>query len=45
MSADNDSAHDAEPLRDNPVVALVIRARGGDERAWAALVERYVPLI
>jgi hypothetical protein len=41
MSADNDSAHDAEPVRDNPVVALVVRARGGDERAWAALVERY----
>ena len=45
MSADNDSAHDAEPVRDNPVVALVIRARNGDERAWAALVERYAPLI
>ena len=45
MSADNDSAHDAEPVRDNPVAALVVRARGGDERAWAALVERYAPLI
>ena len=45
MSADNDSAHDAEPGCDNPVVALVVRARGGDERAWAALVERYAPLI
>jgi RNA polymerase sigma factor (sigma-70 family) len=45
MSVDHDSAHDAEPLRDTPVVALVIRARGGDERAWAALVERYAPLI
>ena len=45
MSADNDSAHNAEPVRDNPVVALVMRARGGDERAWAALVERYAPLI
>jgi DNA-directed RNA polymerase specialized sigma24 family protein len=27
------------------VVTLVVRARGGDERAWAALVERYAPLI
>jgi RNA polymerase sigma factor (sigma-70 family) len=45
MSVDNDSAHDAEPLYDNPVVALVVRARDGDERAWAALVERYAPLI
>ena len=45
MSADNDSAHDAEPVCGNPVVALVVRARGGDERAWAALVERYAPLI
>jgi RNA polymerase sigma factor (sigma-70 family) len=45
MFVDNDSAHDAEPLCDDPVVALVVRARGGDERAWAALVERYAPLI
>jgi RNA polymerase sigma factor (sigma-70 family) len=45
MSVDHDSAHDAEPLRDNPVVALVVRARDGDERAWAALVERYAPLV
>ena len=45
MSVDHDSAHDAEPVRGNPVVALVIRARNGDERAWAALVERYAPLI
>jgi RNA polymerase sigma factor (sigma-70 family) len=30
---------------DNQVVTLVIRARNGDERAWAALVERYAPLI
>jgi RNA polymerase sigma factor (sigma-70 family) len=45
MFVDNDSAHDAEPVCDNPVVALVVRARGGDERAWAALVERYAPLI
>jgi RNA polymerase sigma factor (sigma-70 family) len=45
MSVDDDSAHDAEPLCDDPVVALMVRARGGDERAWAALVERYAPLI
>jgi RNA polymerase sigma factor (sigma-70 family) len=45
MSVDNDSAHDAEPVCGNPVVALVIRARDGDERAWAALVDRYAPLI
>ena len=45
MSVDNDSAHDAEPVCGNPVVALVVRARDGDERAWAALVERYAPLI
>jgi len=45
MFADNDSAHDSEPMCDNPVVALVIRARDGDERAWAALVDRYTPLI
>ena len=45
MSVDNDSAHDAAPMCDNPVVALSMRARDGDERAWAALVERYAPLI
>jgi RNA polymerase sigma factor (sigma-70 family) len=45
MSADQDLAHDPQPMRDNPVVALVIRARTGDERAWDALVERYAPLI
>jgi RNA polymerase sigma factor (sigma-70 family) len=45
MSADADSPHNAEPVRGNPVVALVVSARGGDERAWAALVERYAPLI
>jgi len=32
-------------MRDNPVMALVMRARTGDERAWDALVERYTPLI
>jgi len=45
MSMDRDFAHDAEPMRGNQVVTLVIRARNGDERAWAALVERYAPLI
>jgi RNA polymerase sigma factor (sigma-70 family) len=45
MFVNNDSALDAEPVRDNPVVALVVRARDGDERAWVALVERYAPLI
>ena len=45
MSVDNDSAHDAAPMCDNPVVALSMRARDGYERAWAALVERYAPLI
>src|SRR6516164_502453 len=45
MSVDNDSGHDAEPVCGNSVVALVIRARDGDGRAWAALVERYAPLI
>jgi RNA polymerase sigma factor (sigma-70 family) len=34
------------PARDDPEVAdLVARARGGDKRAWDALVERYAPLI
>src|ERR1700751_3616897 len=45
MSVAKDCARDAEPMRDNQVVALVVRARDGDERAWAALVERYAPLI
>src|SRR6201987_4859832 len=45
MSVAKDCARDAEPMRDNQVVALVMRARNGDERAWAALVERYAPLI
>jgi RNA polymerase sigma factor (sigma-70 family) len=45
MSVGHDSAHDAEPVCASPVVALVVRARDGDERAWAALVERYAPLI
>jgi RNA polymerase sigma factor (sigma-70 family) len=45
MSADPDLAYDPEPMRDNPVVALVMRARTGDKRAWDALVERYAPLV
>jgi RNA polymerase sigma factor (sigma-70 family) len=45
MSVDEDLAQDSEPMRGNPVVALVMRARTGDERAWDALVERYAPLI
>ena len=45
MSMDRDFTHDAEPVRGNPVAAVVVRARDGDERAWAALVERYAPLI
>ena len=45
MSVAKDCAGDAEPLCDNSVVTLVIRARDGDELAWAALVERYAPLI
>jgi RNA polymerase sigma factor (sigma-70 family) len=33
-------------MRDDPVVSgLVTRAANGDEEAWDALVERYVPLI
>jgi RNA polymerase sigma factor (sigma-70 family) len=30
---------------DRPAADLVARARGGDKRAWDALVERYAPLI
>jgi RNA polymerase sigma factor (sigma-70 family) len=45
MSADQDIAQDSEPLRGNPVMALVMRARTGDERARDARVERYAPLI
>jgi RNA polymerase sigma factor (sigma-70 family) len=30
---------------DSAVIDLVARARGGDKRAWDALVERYAPLI
>ena len=45
MSVDEDIAQDSEPMRSNPVMALVMRAGTGDERAWDALVERYAPLI
>ncbi len=38
-------APQASSMCDDPVVTLVMRARDGDERAWAALVERYAPLI
>jgi hypothetical protein len=30
---------------DAPVADLVARARGGDQRAWDAIVERYAPLV
>jgi RNA polymerase sigma factor (sigma-70 family) len=45
MSADQDLAQDAEPRPDDPVAAVVMRARNGDQLAWDALVERYAPLI
>ena len=45
MSAGQDLAHGAEPVRDHPVATLVVRAGNGDELAWDALVERYAPLI
>lgn len=32
-------------MRDDPVATLVMRARTGDDRAWAGLVDRYAPLI
>jgi RNA polymerase sigma factor (sigma-70 family) len=45
MSADHDHPCDADPVGGSPLVTLVMRARNGDEHAWAALVERYAPLI
>jgi RNA polymerase sigma factor (sigma-70 family) len=45
MSVNQDHARDADPACGNPLVTLVMRARDGDERAWAELVERYAPLI
>src|SRR5947209_11624865 len=45
MPVDHDYSRDAEPAHSNPMITLVMRARNGDERAWAALVERYAPLI
>jgi RNA polymerase sigma factor (sigma-70 family) len=45
MSADQDHPCDADPADGNPLVTLVMRAGSGDEHAWAALMERYAPLI
>jgi len=45
MSVNQDHARDGDPVRGNPLITLVMRARNGDEPAWAALVERYAPLI
>ena len=45
MSVNKHCDRDVEPVRGDLVVTLVMRARDGDERAWAALVERYAPLI
>ena len=45
MSADQDLAHEGEPVPGHPVAALVIRAGNGDELRWDALAERYAPLI
>jgi RNA polymerase sigma factor (sigma-70 family) len=45
MCVDRGFARNAEPVREGSVVTLVMRARDGDERAWAALVERYAPLV
>jgi RNA polymerase sigma factor (sigma-70 family) len=43
--ADQDLIPDGEPVCDDPVATLVMRARTGDNRAWAGLVDRYAPLI
>jgi RNA polymerase sigma factor (sigma-70 family) len=32
-------------MRNDTVVALIIRARDGDQQAWDQLVERYAPLV
>ena len=45
MSVNKHCARDVEPVCGDLVVTLVMRARDGDECAWAALVERYAPLI
>src|SRR6516165_6686766 len=38
--------NDLDQACDDPlVIHLVTRARGGDKRAWDALIERYAPLI
>lgn len=44
MSEDRNHT-DTELVRVDPLATLVMRARNGDEHAWAALVERYAPLI
>jgi hypothetical protein len=37
---------EADPVPgDAPVTDLVTRARGGDQQAWDAIVERYAPLV
>jgi RNA polymerase sigma factor (sigma-70 family) len=45
MPADPGPTHDTGPVRDDPVITLVMRARNGDDQAWGALVEWYAPLI
>jgi RNA polymerase sigma factor (sigma-70 family) len=45
MSVNHDHAREVEPVRGDPLITLVMRARNGDEPAWVALVERYAPLI
>jgi len=45
MPVNHDHARDADPVGGSPLVTLVMRARDGDESAWAVLVERYAPLI
>ena len=46
MSTNPNLAEEANQIRDDPgVTDLVRRAANGDQTAWAALVERYAPLI
>jgi RNA polymerase sigma factor (sigma-70 family) len=46
MLTTRDPVQEAHPRHADLVVTdLVTRARGGDQRAWDALVERYAPLI
>jgi len=44
-ATDGAASMPAPRATDRVVADLVARARNGDERAWAALVERYSPLI